>query len=62
MLDKMTDQDKHKTVGLLSALVCIGIIDIEEFTTVMIGLEDVYIEDECVSEGFMAVLTDWYLR
>ena len=61
MLDTFTNKDRHKTVAFMSALVSIGIIDIEEFASVMIGVKDVYVEEDNVSENFLIVLTDWYM-
>lgn len=58
---KLDYDGRYKTVALLSALVSIGIITIEEFTLAMIGLEDVYLEEDNVSEGFLLKLTDYYL-
>ena len=61
MLDTFTNKDRHKTVAFMSALVSIGIIDIEEFASVMIGVKEAYVEEDNVSENFLIVLTDWYM-
>lgn len=57
---KLNDKDRYKTVGFISALVSLGIIDIEEFTSVLISIEDTGIEGDNVSESFYVLLTDYY--
>jgi hypothetical protein len=58
----LSPTDRYKTVAFVSALVSIGIITIEEFVTVMAGIEDSGIEEGNVSESFLLRLTEFHER
>jgi hypothetical protein len=56
----LDDKDRHKTVAFISALVSLGIIDIEEFASVLVSIEDACIEGYNVSDSFLIALTEYY--
>ena len=56
----MTSADRHKTVSFLSALVSVGIIDMEEFMSVLTMIDEAVVEEDNVSEGFLLKLSDLY--
>jgi len=56
----LDDKDRHKTVAFISALVSLGIIDIEEFTSVLVSIEEAGVDGDNVSESFLISLADYY--
>ena len=56
----LNDKDRHKTVAFISALVSLGIIDIEEFTSVLVSIEEAGVDGDNVSESFLISLADYY--
>ena len=56
----LDDKDRYKTVAFISALVSLGIIDIEEFTSVLVSIEEAGVDGDNVSESFLISLADYY--
>jgi hypothetical protein len=56
----MTDKDRLRAVSFCSALVSLGLLDIEEFMSVLSRIEDAVIEEDMTSEGFVLRLAEYY--
>lgn len=59
-LDSMNDKDRYRTVAFCSTLVSIGLLSMEEFVSVMVGIDGALIEEDFVSSTFLLRLTEYY--
>ena len=56
----MDDKDRYRTVAFCATLVSLGLIGMDEFVSVMVGIDGAFIEEDFVSTAFLLRLTDYY--
>jgi len=49
-------ENRRVVVGILSTLVVLGVIGMDEFVEVIVGIEGCFLEVDSVSESFLIVL------